>query len=96
MKMRKDVSILLVAAMTIGMVTGCGSSSGKKTAKSDAKGKVYYLNFKPEQDEQWQELAEQYTDETGVKIIPHFFLGKYLGCHCLTGTTPICIKIDKK
>ena len=38
MKMRKVVSILLVAAMTIGMVTGCGSSSGKKTAKSDAKG----------------------------------------------------------
>ena len=68
MKMRKVVSILLVAAMTIGMVTGCGSSSGKKTAKSDAKGKVYYLNFKPEQDEQWQELAEQYTDETGVPV----------------------------
>ena len=66
--MRKVVSILLVAAMTIGMVTGCGSSSGKKTAKSDAKGKVYYLNFKPEQDEQWQELAEQYTDETGVPV----------------------------
>ena len=68
MKMRKVVSILLVAAMTIGMVTGCGNSSGKKTAKSDAKGKVYYLNFKPEQDEQWQELAEQYTDETGVPV----------------------------
>lgn len=30
MKMRKVVSILLVAAMTIGMVTGCGSSSDKK------------------------------------------------------------------
>ena len=68
MKMRKVVSILLVAAMTIGMVTGCGSSSDKKTAKSDAKGKVYYLNFKPEADEQWQELAEQYTDETGVPV----------------------------
>ena len=68
MKMRKVVSILLVAAMTIGMVTGCGSSSDKKTAKSDAKGKVYYLNFKPEADEQWQELAEKYTDETGVPV----------------------------
>ena len=68
MKMRKVVSILLVAAMTIGMVTGCGSSSGKKTAKSDAKGKVYYLNFKPEQDAQWQELAKVYTEETGVDV----------------------------
>ena len=68
MKMRKVVSILLVAAMTIGMVTGCGSSSDKKTAKSDAKGKVYYLNFKPEQDEAWQTLAKAYTAETGVPL----------------------------
>jgi raffinose/stachyose/melibiose transport system substrate-binding protein len=34
MKMRKVVSILLVAAMTIGMVTGCGSSSDKKKLQS--------------------------------------------------------------
>ena len=39
MKMRKVVSILLVAAMTIGMVTVCNDSSDKKTAKSDAKEK---------------------------------------------------------
>ena len=31
-------------------------------------GSVYYLNFKPEQDEQWQELAAAYTDETGVPV----------------------------
>ena len=36
------------------------------TAAAD--GSVYYLNFKPEADEQWQELAEQYTDETGVPV----------------------------
>ena len=59
MKMRKVVSILLVAAMTIGMVTGCSSSSDKKTAKSDAKGKVYYLNFKPESADQWAALAKE-------------------------------------
>ena len=40
MKMRKDESIIIVAAMTIGMVTGCGSSSCKKTAKSYPKAKV--------------------------------------------------------
>ena len=27
-----------------------------------------YLNFKPEQADQWVELAEQYTDETGVQV----------------------------
>ena len=29
-----------------------------------AAGSVYYLNFKPEQDAQWQELAALYTEET--------------------------------
>lgn len=31
-------------------------------------GKVYYLNFKPEQADQWVALAEQYTEETGVQV----------------------------
>ncbi|MDO4261384.1 MAG: ABC transporter substrate-binding protein [Eubacteriales bacterium] len=31
-------------------------------------GKVYYLNFKPEQAEDWQELAAAYTAETGVEV----------------------------
>ena len=33
-----------------------------------AAGSVYYLNFKPEQDAQWQELAALYTEETGVTV----------------------------
>ena len=33
-----------------------------------ADGSVYYLNFKPEQDTQWQELAKLYTEETGVPV----------------------------
>ena len=68
MKMRKVVSAMLVAAMATGMVAGCGSSSDSKSDKKDAKGKVYYLNFKPEQDQQWQDLAKAYTDETGVEV----------------------------
>ena len=31
-------------------------------------GSVYYVNFKPEADDQWQELAEVYTEETGVPV----------------------------
>ena len=54
------------------MVAGCGSSGssdeGSKSAKGDAKGKVYYLNFKPEQADQWVDLAEKYTEETGVQV----------------------------
>ncbi len=35
-------------------------------ASADAS--VYYLNFKPEQDAQWQELAKIYTEKTGVPV----------------------------
>lgn len=68
MKKRKVLAALLAATMVVGMLSGCGNSSGSDGAKSDAKGKVYYLNFKPEAEEQWQELAEEYTDETGVPV----------------------------
>ncbi|HPS80949.1 MAG TPA: carbohydrate ABC transporter substrate-binding protein, partial [Candidatus Limiplasma sp.] len=33
-----------------------------------ATGSVYYLNFKPEQDQQWQDLAKLYTEKTGVPV----------------------------
>ncbi len=35
---------------------------------ASGEGKVYYLNFKPEQADAWVELAEKYTDETGVPV----------------------------
>ena len=54
------------------MLAGCGSSNSgeSSTAAEDggAKGSVYYLNFKPEQDEQWQALAASYTEQTGVDV----------------------------
>ena len=37
-------------------------------ASACAEGSVYYLNFKPEQDAQWQELAALYTEQTGVPV----------------------------
>ncbi len=39
------------------------ASSGSSTG-----GKVYYLNFKPEQADQWVALAKKYTEETGVQV----------------------------
>ena len=67
MKKKRVLSIVLAAAMITGMAAGCGSDGGGNSGK-DAKGKVYYLNFKPEADEYWQELAETYTDETGIPV----------------------------
>ena len=72
MKKKKIIAMLLCTAMVGGMVAGCGSSGssdeGSKSAKGDTKGKVYYLNFKPEQADQWVDLAEKYTEETGVQV----------------------------
>lgn len=64
--MKKKLFILtLIAAMTCMMFASCG---GGESGGSDENGKVYYLNFKPEADEQWQALAETYTEETGVPV----------------------------
>ena len=43
-------------------------TSTAATETSGAEGSVYYLNFKPEQDQQWQDLAKAYTEETGVPV----------------------------
>ena len=44
------------------------TAAAEDTAAAAAEGSVYYLNFKPEQDEQWQTLAKSYTEQTGVPV----------------------------
>ncbi|MGI6118236.1 MAG: ABC transporter substrate-binding protein [Bilifractor sp.] len=48
--------------------TGSTASASTETDGESGSGKVYYLNFKPEADDYWQDLAKKYTDETGVKV----------------------------
>ena len=48
--------------------TAATETSTAATETSTAEGSVYYLNFKPEQDQQWQDLAKAYTEETGVPV----------------------------
>lgn len=76
MRLKKIVSTLLAVTLAAGLLTGCGGNSNPSTSteesngetKTEAKGKVYYLNFKPEADEYWKDLAEEYTDEIGVPV----------------------------
>lgn len=58
--MKKRMITALTAALMVGSLASC--SSGNR------EGSVYYLNFKPEQDKQWKELAQTYTRETGVEV----------------------------
>lgn len=70
----KRISALALAGlMSATALAGCGGtttdSSNSSSAAGDAsKGKVYYLNFKPEQNDAWQNLAKAYTEETGVEV----------------------------
>ena len=59
--MKKIFAMLLVCLMVMGMFAGCGP-------KTEEKGSVYYLNFKPEADAAWQALAKEYTELTGVQV----------------------------
>ena len=47
---------------------GGGEASSTAAAGDASKGKVYYLNFKPEADAAWQEMAKKYTEETGTEV----------------------------
>ena len=76
---RRDFLAASAAVGAAGVLTACGGSSsstassaaGSTAASSTAvkaDGKVYYLNFKPEQDQAWQDLAASYTKQTGVPV----------------------------
>lgn len=77
--MKKLTALLLVLVMCLATLTACsettsastdGSQPGSaaETSAPTGEGSVYYLNFKPEQDQQWQDLATAYTNETGVPV----------------------------
>ena len=74
MEMKRRLFALgLAATLSLSLLSGCGTkpstpSDTGSSGNDSAGGKVYYLNFKPEQDAQWQELADLYTKETGVEV----------------------------
>lgn len=44
------------------------TTAAAEEPKAAGEGSVYYLNFKPEQADQWVALGEAYTKETGVPV----------------------------
>ena len=76
--MKKLIALLLALVMVLSLCA-CGAKeeapaaapaedAAEAPAEEVAAGSVYYLNFKPEQDEAWQKLAEEYTAATGVPV----------------------------
>ena len=70
--MKKTLALVLAACLCLALLAGCGNSNTPAASGSasgtEATGSVYYLNFKPESDQAWQDLAKQYTEETGVPV----------------------------
>ena len=80
---KKLVSLLAGVTVAAALFTGCGGSGSAGSAAPASAGStgaaaapaanagaghVYYLNFKPEADAAWQDLAKVYTEETGVPV----------------------------
>lgn len=63
--MKKLIALLLALVMVACLFAGCADESEEK---GDGKGSVYFLNFKPEADQAWQDLAKLYTEQTGVPV----------------------------
>ena len=82
--MKKFLALLLALVMVFALAAcGEAESTPSDTPASEAPasdapaseapadgaaGSVYYLNFKPEADAAWQELAALYTEQTGVPV----------------------------
>ena len=56
--MKKLFALALALIMVLSMASFASAEGGK----------VYYLNFKPEADQAWQDLAKLYTEKTGVEV----------------------------
>lgn len=74
MKRKKIVAFALLLAMAATLMCGCGkdnntnNSGNEGNSNGTTKASVYYLNFKPEVADVWEDIADTYEDETGVEV----------------------------
>lgn len=74
--MKKIMALLCTVAMSVGLLAGCGSSSGDNQSVSGSDntgdgGKVVMLACEPEvpaEKEAWEEVAADFEKETGIQV----------------------------
>ena len=71
--MKKILAVLAAIVLVLGVTNVLTGAQSAPTPAAPApekatNGSVYYLNFKPEQASQWNEIAQTYTRLTGVPV----------------------------
>ena len=77
--MKKTIKIIVSAVLCLCVLMGIASCAACDACRENMddmingggtsqNGRVYYINFKPEQDVAWQALAKAYTKKTGVEV----------------------------
>lgn len=70
--MKKILAVVSALVLALGIVNILAAPQSiperANAAENTSAGSVYYLNFKPEQAAQWQAVAQQYTQLTGVPV----------------------------
>ena len=68
-RLGKVTALILSMAMVAGVVTGCNNTkSPQSEGAEEAAKEIYFLNFKPEIAEVYNEIAKDYEAEKGVKV----------------------------
>ena len=69
--MKKYLALVLALVMALSLVA-CGNKTAEDPSgdgdATEAAGRVFWLNFKPEADETLQKVAAMYTEKTGVPV----------------------------
>ena len=81
--MKKIMALLCTVAMSVGLLAGCGSSSGDNQSVSGSDntgdgGKVVMLACEPEvpaEKEAWEEVAADFEKETGYRQDSYYVTG---------------------
>ena len=68
-RLGKVTALILSMAMVAGVVTGCNNTKSPQSEGAEETAKeIYFLNFKPEIAEVYNEIAKDYEAEKGVKV----------------------------
>lgn len=64
---KKILSMLMLAGVATGLAA-CGSKSDNSSGGKSEDGQIYFMNFKPEQEEAYKKIAKEYEKENDVKV----------------------------